>query len=598
MSERKFDSEGLTYDINNLDFEAGIDSSDKLESTDIEGYLAHHHDIIILGAVEDARRAAEKDAQAAEQRLSLIFPLCTVSYMKLCIFSNRWLANNWKSAREQFLRNLGHRSQGWAGAAGPIVPRSSAKKGDTSRADSAYIDRFRDDQDTDFRSTPSAGRLLFSPLSAVKKSETTMPKTAWKIGGISEPPSGPVALPKPLLEHASVIRRLNRATFGRKSSDGTVNHDQQLSTLRFQLSPATELLDCIQDCGDNFGSISSQGFTSMADIIGYKSCLQLLGDMVTGGGHTATTSPSNTAGFFSPLCLSEEEIAHDNSQTSNLLSDSIKDRRKIMSSGAKSFFERQHEELLLDSLADHVSENGAFQAGVSPVFRSGNGTKVLEFQYFLELKRCAGTIPTICMQHTIPLQTTNGNHPGTPIWPLIVLCLRTGHLEPAVDILRLVMDNHSGSGIEPEIVYALDGYIALGEAMSRRHSGGGGTNTELSVPEFRQRFRASVLSCRDLFLTAQQAVNSGQDRFHGSSGVPSCYYDPYRMDVLNFLSLSSVNDISDDVYGGSLEDYLWCNMWFVQWSREILDSGIMNTSCGIGGRGRDGGISYVPAHFR
>ena len=47
-------------------------ATEKLESTDIEGYLAHHHDIIILGAVEDARRASEVDADAMERRYSTV----------------------------------------------------------------------------------------------------------------------------------------------------------------------------------------------------------------------------------------------------------------------------------------------------------------------------------------------------------------------------------------------------------------------------------------------------------------------------------------------------------------------------------------------
>lgn len=45
-----------------------MDATEKLDSTDIEGYLAHHHDIIILGAIEDARRAADDDAETMERR--------------------------------------------------------------------------------------------------------------------------------------------------------------------------------------------------------------------------------------------------------------------------------------------------------------------------------------------------------------------------------------------------------------------------------------------------------------------------------------------------------------------------------------------------
>jgi hypothetical protein len=598
LSERKFDSDGLTHDISSMDFEAVVDAAEKLESTDIEGYLAHHHDIIILGAVEDARRAAEDDAQTMERR---------------------WAASNWKSAREEFLQNLGHRSQGWTGGGGggrpEVSARDSARKGaiSESMAFESARDQYREEHEYGASSGASAGRLLFSPQSAKKKPEASAQKSGWSVGG-GAPAPAPAPLPRPLQEHASVIRRLNRTTFGTKDSGGgTQGHHQQLSTLRFRMSPASELLDCVQDCSESFGALSPQGFASMKDLIGYRTCLQMLGDMVTGGGHTTASSSSNTPGYFSPLCLSEDDIARDSN--SILISNAVMERRRVMSAGAKTFFERQHEELLMESVTEHVSQNGAFQTGISAIFRQSNGgshhlgTKILMLQNFLELKRRAGSIPAVSMQATIPLQSGDGNrHPGTPLWPLVVLCLRIGDLEAAADVLRLVQesDGGGGGGVESEIVYALDGFIALGAAMMRSgvgHAGGDGDGDELSVPEFRRRFQGAVTACRDLFLAAQQAVSCGGRDPRFSSGVPNAYYDPYRMDVLNFLSLSSVNDISDDVYGaGSLEDYLWCNLWFVQWTRELLGSGVMTSApaghgAGAGGRGRDCESGYKPAMF-
>lgn len=40
----------------------------QLEPTDIDGYLAHHHDMIVLSAIEDARRASEEDVQEMQRR--------------------------------------------------------------------------------------------------------------------------------------------------------------------------------------------------------------------------------------------------------------------------------------------------------------------------------------------------------------------------------------------------------------------------------------------------------------------------------------------------------------------------------------------------
>ena len=68
LLSRGYDADSLTEEINTMDFEIIENAAEKLESTDIEGYLAHHHDMIILGAIEDARRAAEDDAQDAERR--------------------------------------------------------------------------------------------------------------------------------------------------------------------------------------------------------------------------------------------------------------------------------------------------------------------------------------------------------------------------------------------------------------------------------------------------------------------------------------------------------------------------------------------------
>lgn len=43
-------------------------STVRLEGTDIEGYLAHHHDMIILTTIEDVRRGAEDHMHDMQRR--------------------------------------------------------------------------------------------------------------------------------------------------------------------------------------------------------------------------------------------------------------------------------------------------------------------------------------------------------------------------------------------------------------------------------------------------------------------------------------------------------------------------------------------------
>jgi hypothetical protein len=39
-----------------------------LEGTDIEGYLAHHHDMIFLSVIDEARKKTEKDVRTTQMR--------------------------------------------------------------------------------------------------------------------------------------------------------------------------------------------------------------------------------------------------------------------------------------------------------------------------------------------------------------------------------------------------------------------------------------------------------------------------------------------------------------------------------------------------
>jgi hypothetical protein len=43
----------------------------KLEGTDIEGYLAHHHDLVLLAAIDESRRNCERDIEEMQRTITI-----------------------------------------------------------------------------------------------------------------------------------------------------------------------------------------------------------------------------------------------------------------------------------------------------------------------------------------------------------------------------------------------------------------------------------------------------------------------------------------------------------------------------------------------
>ncbi|CAM9491360.1 unnamed protein product [Choristocarpus tenellus] len=62
LSRKRFDPEALERDVDAVQLQGQYQPLQPLGETDIEGYLAHHHDMIMVTAVEETRRAAEESA--------------------------------------------------------------------------------------------------------------------------------------------------------------------------------------------------------------------------------------------------------------------------------------------------------------------------------------------------------------------------------------------------------------------------------------------------------------------------------------------------------------------------------------------------------
>jgi hypothetical protein len=68
LGQKHFDAKQLLEDVLRISIPSTDDSLLHLEGTDIEGYLAHHHDMIVLTAVEEARQGAEEHVQEMQRR--------------------------------------------------------------------------------------------------------------------------------------------------------------------------------------------------------------------------------------------------------------------------------------------------------------------------------------------------------------------------------------------------------------------------------------------------------------------------------------------------------------------------------------------------
>ena len=68
LSQRNFDAVRWSQDVENLSVQATYNPAEHLEATDIDGYLSHHHDMIILTAIDEAKRGAEYDVREMHRR--------------------------------------------------------------------------------------------------------------------------------------------------------------------------------------------------------------------------------------------------------------------------------------------------------------------------------------------------------------------------------------------------------------------------------------------------------------------------------------------------------------------------------------------------
>eukprot|EP01033_Poteriospumella_lacustris_P001610 gene1610-1172_t len=88
----------------------------RLETTSMEGYLAHHREMIVLTAIEESRRRSDEYLEASRRR---------------------WNAREWEAAKASFMESLGHRAQSWGKTTSQQAASSSSVASSSSSAAAA-----------------------------------------------------------------------------------------------------------------------------------------------------------------------------------------------------------------------------------------------------------------------------------------------------------------------------------------------------------------------------------------------------------------------------------------------------------------------------
>lgn len=68
LATKGFDLIKNTEDIMKLYVDADVDKSEKFQNTDLQGYINHHHDMIVETSVQETRQWVENDVRECNQR--------------------------------------------------------------------------------------------------------------------------------------------------------------------------------------------------------------------------------------------------------------------------------------------------------------------------------------------------------------------------------------------------------------------------------------------------------------------------------------------------------------------------------------------------
>ena len=495
----------------------------RLEGVDIEGYLAHHHDMIVLKSIDDAMKEADRNAQAIHRRYgkrsSLFINGTTHFKPNIPFFFFRWADNEWNNFRNQYMSSLGHRIDNWGASGMAVVPAIQ----DAAHIDAAHhytpgkpassgimnmtaSSPYSFDMST-FRGTPSSTtgktRINFDGTPIVQSGATfsaakrLAPKTA---------------LSELLSKQTMVVRNLVSSTHsGHLATASGISALQSAGALK----PCADLAESI--------SISLHGSTkavvidgmSKHDISAYKNILSFLSTVVSEGNENIALP-----GFFSAICFEEDAIVNRAIHKRGLLSD-----------GAMRYLELQ----MWQQWSTSVDE--AVMCGELRIPPSQYGkSKQQRLRAYVNYQQSLEVIPPSSMQ-----ALCSDSSARTSLWAFVYHCIRVGDISVAVIELQKSLSTNFRQADSSALI-VLTALLKL--------------QTETLTVNDRQELHYAVNSCYQLF-SSEMRVSEDQR-------------DPYKAFVLSLLSIGKVktgDSCATIVPNFSVEDFMWTELWFIQTSR-------------------------------
>jgi len=588
LSQKNFDAKKLLEDVNSIHVKVVDDSTARLEGTDIDGYLAHHHDMIILTAIDEARHGAEDHVHEMQRR---------------------WAAHEWSEARTKFMESLGHRAYRWEGQAyagiqtngggiGALTPAAAAAAAATpAGSNSAVASRRLGAHTNGLFTSPVAGG------SAVQQRQLHLLET--RRMEVNKP-----LFSKLCADHTKVVAAVNRST----------HQDAHLSPTSTSLTPSaataatafpvpaySQLADSVRIPGATSSEATGGGAAvsdglNKAELLAYRAHLQLLASIVgethvrsTGSGTSSgansngvsctirqvpvmfiSTGSSDSSGssnnsfvppggYFASICLDPTEVMPNAYAV-------IEARRQWLTRGVKSYLEAQWWDVLTQSLDEAVYRDGWTLPG-----SHDGASRTQRLRSYVSYRNYIGQLPAACAMVACPATTTTRGTaspsgittPPTPLWVFIFQCLRVGDISAASDELNLALtQGHVEGGAAVWTVLQRLSQLLASSSSSTSRSGGSSSRTPTanSSTGAAAAVALSEVDVRSLVDAIQQCRIQYEREL--KSDDTAC--DPYGMLIFNLLGLVDKEALaSTGIPSFSLEDFLWAHMWFIDYVRVL-----------------------------
>lgn len=322
-------------------------------------------------------------------------------------------------------------------------------------------------------------------------------------------------------------------------------------------SPAPNVCSSFLSLSKNI-DVDSVGITgvdenglSKADLIGYKSALELLANM-TGETRYKKIPP----GLFSAICFNPKVFSD-----STNLSLSVSEKKHFLALGAKEYLELQQLKLDIQEI-DEAIQSG--RVSLSYAGSDGQTRKQRLKSYIRHMHRTGNMYVHDIDPRDIaifPDESAGSISDGAcPLWPFIYYCLIWGDLQSAIDELTRCGESRM-SIVEPEIITVLQ----IFRSLLQPYMSAGKERSDLDANEIK-----SKLFVKDITLTKVKQLSTAMSVCHelyqrelnesDERGI-----DPYRLLILNLVSLSDKEILTDPgishhVY--TMQTYLWANVWF------------------------------------